>query len=79
MRRLVLRMRGYACPPGGNRCSQSPPASPWDGQRLFASLPVCDASRFDFYWESLGARGFMEVKGVALEEEGWSARSPCGF
>ena len=29
-------------------------------------------SRFDFYWESAGpeARGFVEVKGVTLEEEG---------
>lgn len=28
-------------------------------------------SRFDFYWEdSLGKRGFVEVKGVTLEEEG---------
>lgn len=28
-------------------------------------------SRFDFYWEdSLGTRGFVEVKGVTLEEEG---------
>ena len=30
-------------------------------------------SRFDFYWESedLGRRGFVEVKGVTLEREGW--------
>ena len=28
------------------------------------------ASRFDFYWESPGRRGFVEVKGVTLEEDG---------
>ena len=27
-------------------------------------------SRFDFYWESPEERGFVEVKGVTLEEEG---------
>lgn len=27
-------------------------------------------SRFDFYWESPTARGFVEVKGVTLEENG---------
>lgn len=27
-------------------------------------------SRFDFYWESSGKRGFVEVKGVTLEEDG---------
>ena len=27
-------------------------------------------SRFDFYWESSERRGFVEVKGVTLEEEG---------
>lgn len=27
-------------------------------------------SRFDFYWESSDARGFVEVKGVTLEENG---------
>lgn len=27
-------------------------------------------SRFDFYWESSEKRGFVEVKGVTLEEEG---------
>ena len=30
---------------------------------------VYGASRFDFYWESPGARGFVEVKGVTLEED----------
>lgn len=28
------------------------------------------ASRFDFYWETPGRRGFVEVKGVTLEEDG---------
>lgn len=27
-------------------------------------------SRFDFYWESTSNRGFVEVKGVTLEEDG---------
>ena len=27
-------------------------------------------SRFDFYWEAAGERGFVEVKGVTLEENG---------
>ena len=27
-------------------------------------------SRFDFYWEAGGERGFVEVKGVTLEEDG---------
>ena len=27
-------------------------------------------SRFDFYWESSAERGFVEVKGVTLEEDG---------
>ena len=33
------------------------------------------ASRFDFYWEGPGRRGFVEVKGVTLEEGG-HARFP---
>ena len=28
------------------------------------------ASRFDFYWEAPDRRGFVEVKGVTLEEDG---------
>ena len=28
------------------------------------------SSRFDFYWESSEKRGFVEVKGVTLEEDG---------
>ena len=27
-------------------------------------------SRFDYYWEAAGRRGFVEVKGVTLEEDG---------
>ena len=31
------------------------------------------SSRFDFYWEGDdGARGFVEVKGCTLEEDGWT-------
>ena len=33
------------------------------------------SSRFDFYWEYGGRRGFWEVKGVTLEEDG-AARFP---
>lgn len=29
-------------------------------------------SRFDFYWEVLGRRGFVEVKGCTLEQDGWT-------
>jgi len=32
-------------------------------------------SRFDFYWEAGEKKGFVEVKGVTLEAEGW-ARFP---
>ena len=32
-------------------------------------------SRFDFYWEAGARRGFVEVKGVTLEEDGY-ARFP---
>ena len=31
---------------------------------------VYGTSRFDFYWESTASRGFVEVKGVTLEENG---------
>lgn len=35
--------------------------------------PECTwgSSRFDFYWESPHQRGFVEVKGVTLEHDGW--------
>jgi len=29
-------------------------------------------SRFDFYWEAGARRGFVEVKGCTLEEDGWT-------
>ena len=29
-------------------------------------------SRFDFYWEAGERKGFVEVKGCTLEEEGWT-------
>ena len=29
-------------------------------------------SRFDFYWEAKGRKGFVEVKGCTLEEDGWT-------
>ena len=29
-------------------------------------------SRFDFYWEAGARRGFTEVKGCTLEEDGWT-------
>ncbi|BDF67045.1 sugar fermentation stimulation protein SfsA [Oscillospiraceae bacterium] len=29
-------------------------------------------SRFDFYWEAGAQRGFTEVKGCTLEEDGWT-------
>ena len=32
--------------------------------------PTYGSSRFDFYWESSKSRGFVEVKGVTLEEDG---------
>ena len=30
------------------------------------------SSRFDFYWEAGERKGFVEVKGCTLEEEGWT-------
>lgn len=33
------------------------------------------SSRFDFYWESAEEKGFVEIKGVTLEEN-WVARFP---
>lgn len=38
-------------------------------EMLRAETTFCN-SRFDFYWESSAERGFVEVKGVTLEEEG---------
>lgn len=43
-----------------------------DGLTLLRPETTWGNSRFDFYWESLesGRKGFVEVKGVTLEEEG---------
>lgn len=40
------------------------------GLTLLRPETVWGASRFDFYWESAGERGFVEVKGVTLEIDG---------
>lgn len=47
-----------------------------DGLTLLRPETVWGNSRFDFYWEDTsGCRGFVEVKGVTLEEKG-HARFP---
>lgn len=47
-----------------------------DGLTLLRPETVWGNSRFDFYWEDTsGRRGFVEVKGVTLEEKG-HARFP---
>lgn len=40
------------------------------GLSLLRSETTWGNSRFDFYWEGGGRRGFVEVKGVTLEKEG---------
>lgn len=40
------------------------------GLTLLRPETVYGASRFDFYWETGTDRGFVEVKGVTLEEDG---------
>lgn len=40
------------------------------GLTLLRPETVYGASRFDFYWETDTDRGFVEVKGVTLEEDG---------
>ena len=40
------------------------------GLTLLRPETVYGASRFDFYWETATDRGFVEVKGVTLEEDG---------
>lgn len=40
------------------------------GLTLLRPETVWGSSRFDFYWEAPGRRGFVEVKGVTLEEDG---------
>lgn len=41
-----------------------------EGLTLLRSEKTYGSSRFDFYWESSEKRGFVEVKGVTLEEDG---------
>lgn len=40
------------------------------GLTLLRPEKTYGSSRFDFYWESSEKRGFVEVKGVTLEEDG---------
>lgn len=40
------------------------------GLTLLRPETAYGASRFDFYWETRESRGFVEVKGVTLEEDG---------
>ena len=61
-----------------NMDSQAPnqAAGEWLAKGALGSFPVIrpetswGASRFDFYLESPDCRGFLEVKGVTLEEDG---------
>lgn len=41
-----------------------------EGLTLLRPETTYRSSRFDFYWESSKSRGFVEVKGVTLEEDG---------
>ena len=41
-----------------------------EGLTLLRPETTYGSSRFDFYWESSKNRGFVEVKGVTLEEDG---------
>ena len=41
-----------------------------EGLTLLRPETTWGDSRFDFYWEAGGRRGFVEVKGVTLEEDG---------
>ena len=41
-----------------------------EGLTLLRPETTYGSSRFDFYWESSEKRGFVEVKGVTLEENG---------
>lgn len=41
-----------------------------EGLTLLRLETTYGSSRFDFYWESSKSRGFVEVKGVTLEEDG---------
>ncbi len=42
------------------------------GLTLLRPETTFEQSRFDFYWEAPDARGFVEVKGCTLEEDGWT-------
>ena len=46
-----------------------------EGLTLLRPETKWGSSRFDFYWEAAGQRGFAEVKGVTLEQDG-RARFP---
>ena len=41
-----------------------------EGLTLLRPETTYGSSRFDFYWESSKSRGFVEIKGVTLEEDG---------
>ena len=41
-----------------------------EGLTLLRPETTYGSSRFDFYWESADSRGFVEVKGVTLEQNG---------
>lgn len=41
-----------------------------EGLTLLRPETTYGSSRFDFYWKSSKSRGFVEVKGVTLEEDG---------
>lgn len=47
-----------------------PPPGREQPARLVRREVVCGDSRFDFYLEGPGYRGYLEVKGVTLEEDG---------
>lgn len=47
-----------------------PPPGQEQPARLIRREAVSEVSRFDFYLEGPGYRGYLEVKGVTLEEQG---------
>ncbi len=42
------------------------------GLTLLRPETTFESSRFDFYWEAGTSKGFVEVKGCTLEEDGWT-------
>ena len=42
------------------------------GLTLLRPETTFETSRFDFYWEAGEQKGFVEVKGCTLEEDGWT-------